>query len=112
MAITLDRTTAIPPAEVGAGPHRRIAGLLGVAAVALAIAAVAIDESGVDAALVVQVGLVVAWSLAGGVLLARPSLRRLGLVTLIGAVTGAVGVFCDSAVTAGWTGGAGDAAQV
>ena len=91
-AVTVDRMTDPDVAPIGPATASWLpVGLL--AAVAIAIAgyglAVASDDT-VRAADVVRVVLIVAWAIAGALALRRPGIRRLGVLVLIGALTGAV----------------------
>src|SRR5207244_4232955 len=82
-----DVTSPVPDAASAWFP----VGLLGVVAVGVAaygLAAASADD--VRAADVIRVVLVTAWAAAGLLALRRAGVRRLGVLVLIGAVTGAV----------------------
>ena len=91
-AFTLDRMTEPDVTPIGAdGTSWFPLGLLGAVAVAIAAYGLAAaNDDVVRAADVVRVVLVVAWAVAGTLAVRRPSVRRLGVVVLLGAVAGAV----------------------
>jgi signal transduction histidine kinase len=78
--------------------HRRAHPVAALAAVGVALALgglLLVGDDGLSAAEVVRVGLVVAWALAGLVLVLRAGLRPLGAVVLAAAALGGVCVLCS-----------------
>lgn len=75
-----------------------VALLLIVGALALA------GRDGLTTAEVVRAVLVVAWALAGALLVTRRPLRALGLVALAGVAAAALACVADAALTTGWAG--------
>jgi signal transduction histidine kinase len=83
------------------------------AALLLLVAGLAVSGSdGLTAVDVVRAALVVAWALAGGVLVTRRPLRGLGLVILAGVGVAAVACLASATVKAGWSGFPGALAAV
>ncbi len=115
MAVTLKRVESPPPAMVPSSPplewHPYAA--LVPAALLLLVAGLALSgRHGLTAVEVVRTALVVAWALAGGLLVTRRPLRGLGLVILAGVGVAAVACLASASVKAGWSGFPGALAAV
>jgi signal transduction histidine kinase len=91
-AVALDRMTDPEVAPVGpAAASWFPVGLLGGVAIAIAAYGLAVaSDDGVPAADIVRAVLIAAWAAAGVLALRRASVRRLGVLVLLGAVLGAV----------------------
>ncbi len=111
MALAIDHDETVPPVAVPSPPSppslewHPSASLVPVALLLLGGGLALAGRDGVTPTEVVRAGLVVAWALAGAVLVTRRSLRGLGVIVLAGVAAAAVACLADAAITAGWTGG-------
>ena len=115
MAVTLDRAETPPPILVPPSPplewHPGAA--LAPAALVLLVAGLALaGRDGLTAVEVVRTALVVAWALAGAMLVSRRPLRALGLVILAGAGAAAIACLASAVLKAGWAGLPGTLAEL
>ena len=94
---TMEGPAALGPAGDGARARRAHPSVaLAPVGAGLAVGGLLlVGDDGLSAAELVRVGLVVAWALAGLVLVARPGQRRLGAVVLAAATLGGVCVLCS-----------------
>jgi signal transduction histidine kinase len=94
---TMEGPAALEPAGDGARARRAHPSVaLAPVGAGLALGGLLlVGDDGLSAAELVRVGLVVAWALAGLVLVARPGQRRLGAVVLAAAALGGVCVLCS-----------------
>jgi signal transduction histidine kinase len=110
MAVILERVESPPPAIVAPSPALEwhpYAALVPGALLLLAAGLALSGRDGLTAVEVVRTALVVAWALAGGLLVVRRPLRGLGLVILTGVGAAAVACLASAMVKEGWTGGPG-----
>ncbi|MBA2437472.1 MAG: hypothetical protein H0V52_03860, partial [Acidimicrobiia bacterium] len=104
-----------PPALMPPSPPLEwhpYATLVPAALLLLVAGLVVAGQEGLTAVEVVRTALVVAWALAGGVLVVRRPLRALGLVILAGVGVAAVACLVSAMVKAGWSGFPGALAAV
>ncbi len=108
MAVILDRDDLVSPDR--APPQAPLewhpsASLVPVALVLLGAGLALAGQDGLTTSEVVRAGLVVAWAMAGALLVTRRPLRSLGVIVLAGVAAAAVACLADAALTRPWTGG-------
>ena len=108
-------TPELAPAVVPAPPPvewHPSAGLAPAALVLLVAGLALAGRDGLTAGEVVRAVLVVAWAVAGGVLVTRRRLRPLGIIVLGGVALAAGGCLASATIEAGWSGAPGALAGV
>ncbi|MDP9070238.1 MAG: hypothetical protein M3N68_02925, partial [Actinomycetota bacterium] len=106
MSVIIDHADTVPALTPSTSPRDwHASASLAPVALLLIVGGLALTgRDGLTTAEVVRAVLVVAWAMAGALLVTRRPLRALGLVALAGVAAAALACLADAALTTGWAG--------